>query len=302
MLSGSFITKISPLVYRIGSLGVPIYLIDTPRPVIIDAGYSFSGDYYVNAIRSVLGERLPEFCLVTHTHFDHVGSLGVFKREFPSLTVFASSLAKDISEKEKAMLHIERLNHFASNLEGERLVHEDTPFIPFEIDGVLSEGDCIDLGKSIFIKAMETHGHTRDSLCYLLSYGDVLFTGDSGGILHESGYLFFDFLSGCSSYLKSLEKIRDTKARLICPGHYKSKDGVEAHAYMENLVPGCLRFIDLVADVIKTHKGKLSGIMKTIKSLEYDVLAEPKQPEPAYLLNLEARIKSVASFISVNLI
>lgn len=302
MLSGSFITKVSPLVYRIGSLGVPLYLIDTPRPVIIDAGYSFSGDFYVNAIRSVLGDRSPEFCLVTHTHFDHVGSLGVFKREFPSLSVFASSLAKDISERDKAMVHIERLNHFASTIEGERLAHEDTPFIPFEIDGVLSDGDCIDLGGSIIIKAIETHGHTRDSLCYHLNSGNVLFTGDSGGILHGSGYLFFDFLSGCSLYLKSLEKIRDTKARLICPGHYNSMEGDEAASYMENLVPACLRFINLVAEVIKTHGGDLPGIMKIIKSLEYDVLAEPKQPEPAYLLNLEARIKSVASFVSINLI
>ena len=35
-------------------------------------------------------------------------------------------------------------------------------------------------------------------------------------------------------------------------------------------------------------------LFRSIKKIEYDHIEGPKQPEPAYLLNLEARIKAVA--------
>lgn len=299
MLSDEFIIKVSPFIYRIGSLGVPIYLLDTPKPVIIDAGYSIAGSFYANAIRKILGHRQPELCLITHAHFDHVGSLGFLKTEFPSLKALASSRSKEISAKPKSMDHIAGLNNFAAELETEMLAPDKSPFLPFEIDEIISDGDRIALGNSIFVDVIETHGHTRDSLCFNIDSEKVLFTGDSGGIMHDSGYLFFDFLSGCAPYLKSLETICSTNARIICPGHYNVIMDKLAESYLKNLVPACLKFIDLVSAVLDDQNFDLGKTMQIIKSLEYDVLNHPKQPEPAYLLNLEARVGSVSSFMSL---
>ena len=37
----------------------------------------------------------------------------------------------------------------------------------------------------------------------------------------------------------------------------------------------------------------MSKVIPRIKAIEYDPIQEPKQIEPAYLLNLEAKVKAI---------
>jgi hypothetical protein len=68
-----------------------------------------------------------------------------------------------------------------------------------------------------------------------------------------------------------------------------SKDGIQR-------APG---FKDMVEARWKTEQGDLARIMARIKEVEYDPLPAPKQPEPAYLMNLGPRVKSVAAFLGL---
>lgn len=296
MLLDDLIEEISPGLYRIGDLGVPIFLIDATSPVLIDSGYSFTGELYAEAVKKILGKRGPRWCLITHTHFDHVGAVGYFKKLFPEMQIAGSEIARQIVSKQKALDHIASLNHFAENLYLTDTPSCNTPFTPFQIETVLSENDILSIGESLHVSVIETPGHTKDSLSFFLNEHKTIFTGDSGGIFHESGYAFYDFLSGCAPYLHSLNKICNICPEIICQGHYNVIKGTESEKYIKELVPGCLKFIKLVSEILAKQNGDINSCMNIIKSLEYDVLSEPKQPEPAYLLNLEARIRSVFSY------
>jgi glyoxylase-like metal-dependent hydrolase (beta-lactamase superfamily II) len=64
------------------------------------------------------------------------------------------------------------------------------------------------------LTAIQTPGHSVDSVCFYLESEGVLFTGDT--ILGESGTTINDL----SVYLESLSELRRLpNLRLICPGH-----------------------------------------------------------------------------------
>jgi glyoxylase-like metal-dependent hydrolase (beta-lactamase superfamily II) len=77
--------KIGTDFYVIGSATIPVYLLDGPVPVLFDAGMTAGAFLYEAGIKEILGERSPEFLFLTHSHFDHVGSVSHFKEVWPDL-------------------------------------------------------------------------------------------------------------------------------------------------------------------------------------------------------------------------
>jgi hypothetical protein len=55
----------------------------------------------------------------------------------------------------------------------------------------------------------------------------------------------------------------------------------------------CRHFLNLVEGALKEYGGDLQKVIARIKAVEYDPVPEPKQIEPAYLLNLEAKVKVI---------
>jgi hypothetical protein len=47
------------------------------------------------------------------------------------------------------------------------------------------------------------------------------------------------------------------------------------------------------------ERGDLSRVLQTIRKTEYDPLPSPKQLEAAYMINLEARIRSVLKYLGL---
>lgn len=292
------VKKISKHVFRIGEPGVPIFLVNAESPVIIDSGYSFSAEKFGQAIKSILGHRHPSWCFITHSHFDHVGSAGYFKKIFPEMQIAASAMAADILSSQGAIERIEKLNEFASGLYAKGLMMANSSsFIPFIVDRRLQDGDLIELGQSERLTVIDTPGHTRDSLCFFLEPDRVLFSGDAAGIRHGDGYVFFDFLVDCDVYIKSLFKISKTEASVICQGHYDPISGDFASEYLKELPARCEESIMKFKSILDDCKGDVDLAMKNIKKWEYDILDQPKQPEPAYMLNLGARTRSASRWV-----
>ncbi|MFZ3046711.1 MAG: MBL fold metallo-hydrolase, partial [Desulfatirhabdiaceae bacterium] len=85
--------------YMLGNPVIPVFLLDGNQPAVIDAGFYTLGETYVKALQKILQGRQPATCFLTHSHFDHCGSVAVLKKHFPDMKVAASEKAKTTLSK-----------------------------------------------------------------------------------------------------------------------------------------------------------------------------------------------------------
>lgn len=281
--------------YMLGNPAIPVYLLDGERPAIIDAGFSFLGHHYADAISEVLGNRTPAYCLLTHSHFDHCGSVSVLKSRFPEMKVVASEQAKATLARPNAIMLIGELNRAAVKNARQNGFPADPSiaFSPFGIDMIVKEGDLLKISPDRTLQVIETPGHTRDCLSYYVPEIKALICSEAAGIADPTGYIVSDCLVDYDQYVDSMKKLELLDSHAICLAHRYAFTGSDAIGYISRSLKYCDEFRIRVETCLAEEHGDISRVMTRIKAFEYDDRQEPKQPEPAYLLNLEARIKAV---------
>ena len=282
--------------YMLGNPAVPVYLLDGEHPAIIDAGFSFLGHHYASAISEVLGSRTPAYCLLTHSHFDHCGSVSVLKSHFPEMKIISSEQAKATLARPNAIELIRELNRASVKMVRRNGFLGDTSieFTPFEIDITVKEGDVLNISPDRTLQVIETPGHTRDCLSYYVPEIKALVCSEAAGIADPTGYIVSDCLVDYDQYVDSMKKLELLDSNVICLAHRYVFTGADAINYIPRSLKYCDEFRNLVEICLSEEHGDVARVMTRIKAVEYDVKQEPKQPEPAYLLNLEARIKTVS--------
>ena len=132
---------------ELGPFGTNSYILICPKTnesVVVDA----PGE--VDLVLAQLNKTSPQYILMTHNHFDHIGSL------------------VDL----KSALDIPVAAHRA-----------DASDLPLKPDLLLDDGDKITMG-AMKLRVLNTPGHTPGSLCFLagnyLIAGDTLFPGGPG--------------------------------------------------------------------------------------------------------------------------
>lgn len=281
--------------YLLGHPAIPVYLLDGPSPVIFDAGFTILGDLYITEIERVLGKRQPVYCFLTHAHFDHCGAVAAFKSRYPRLQVVAAEKAREILHRPSAVDRIRHLNTAAESLVRQTGIACDPTkrFETFDVDRVVQEGDRLTISADCTVNVIESPGHTWDCLSYLISGKNILLSSEAAGQADHTGYIVSDCLADYECYLDSLLKLKTLSADILCPGHLFVYSGADAVDYLENALAACIDFRRLVETLADETGGRMAHIKQQIKAIEFDSNPGPKQPEPAYLINLEARIKAV---------
>ena len=281
--------------YMLGNPAIPVYLLDGENPAIFDAGFSFLGHHYAAAISEVLGSRTPAYCLLTHSHFDHCGSVSVLKSHFPEMKIVSSEQAKATLARPNAIELIKELNRAAVNGVRRNGFPADASieFTPFEIDMTVKEGDLLKISPDRTLQVIETPGHTRDCLSYYVPEIKTLICSEAAGSVDPTGYIVSECLVDYDQYVNSMKKLELLDSNVICLAHRYAFTEADARNHIPRSLKYCDEFRILVETYLAEEHGDIACVMKRIKAVEYDVKPEPKQPEPAYLLNLEARIKAV---------
>jgi glyoxylase-like metal-dependent hydrolase (beta-lactamase superfamily II) len=287
--------KICDDFYVLGHPAVPVYLLDGPQPVVFDAGLTLMGDVYAAQIDKILGRRTPSLCCLTHVHFDHCGAVAAFKRRYPRMTVAASRKAGQILDRPHAVERICRLNRAADSLVTQIGVTRtrDAIFEPFTIDRFVEDGDCIEIGAGRRIEVIATPGHTWDCLSYRIPGPNILLSSEAAGQADQTGVIVTDCLADYGCYLASLRRLKAFSPDLLCPGHIFVYGAEDATAYLAKAQAACIDFFVLVSRLAQEEARDLHRIMHRIRAHEYDPNPGPKQPEPAYLINLAARVEAV---------
>lgn len=287
--------------YVVGFADVPVYLLAGRKPVLFDAGLPQVGQIYEEGIRAVLGATEPAILFLTHSHFDHCGAAGYLKRAFPSLTVAAAQRVREILRRPNA---IKRIQGLAENA-GEALVRVDRTkllphsFQPFDVDMILKDGQTVDLGAGVTVQVLSTPGHTWDFMSYHIPEKRILVASEAAGCATITGRISSDCLTDFDVYLASLRRLASLDARVLCQGHRYVYTDEDVGAFLEGSLRSALEFKEMVQEFWHREGKNVRRVMTRVKEVEYDPLPLPKQPEKAYLTSLEARVRSVLTFLSL---
>jgi 2-aminobenzoylacetyl-CoA thioesterase len=286
--------------YVVGSSRMPSYLIKGNPSVIFDAGISCLGPAYREDLIKTLDGSPPEILFLTHVHFDHCGSAAYLKKSFPEMNIAASKQAAEILSRPNALDFMAKLNRAAA--EGLRklapeLVSQEE-FQPFAIDRILSDGERIELGEDLLIEVLATPGHTRDMLSYYLPKQKILIAAEAGGAADGTGYLITEFLSDYQEYINSIHRLAGLKVDFFCQGHGLVFTGKDAQGFFDRSLKAAQDFRAMVEGFLREEGGDVQKTVLRVKAVEYDPKPQPKQPEPAYLINIQARVKHLAQFMN----
>ncbi|MBW2283712.1 MAG: MBL fold metallo-hydrolase [Deltaproteobacteria bacterium] len=183
--------------YVLGNSGNPVYLLDGPKPVLFDSGFTALAPWYEKDIRKILDGRSPAYLLITHSHFDHVGSAAYLKRLWPEMKIAASAETGQVLARPRALKLIRALNEKAGRMLTTWGVKQpfEGPFEPFELDQVLSSGQRLDVGGDLEIEAISTPGHTRDFMSYWVPGKRILVASEAAGCDDGAGRVWAEFLT-----------------------------------------------------------------------------------------------------------
>ncbi|MFC1580332.1 MBL fold metallo-hydrolase [Thermodesulfobacteriota bacterium] len=281
--------------YVMGHPDVPVYLLDGTAPVLFDAGFTVLGPLYIQDIKKTLGNRVPEYLFLTHTHFDHIGSVAQFKKEWPDLQIAGSPGAPKVLSNPRAIETIRRLNQEAARVieshAGGSL--NEVVFEPFNMDLFVEPDQRFELPQNASVLAIHAPGHTRDFMAYWVPDKKILIASEAVGCVNGSGNITPEFLIDYQIYRKSLKDLSRLDAQVLCPGHRIVVTGTDVTAYFRESLDQASDYVRMVESFLREEKGDIEKTVLRVKAREWDDASWPKQPEMSYVINTRERVKCV---------
>jgi 2-aminobenzoylacetyl-CoA thioesterase len=276
--------------YSVGHPSVPVYLLDGDDPVLFDAGFSGLAFVYEKGIRDILGSRSPAYLLLTHSHWDHIGSAAHFKKLWPHMKIAGSSRIRDVLEHPAA---IKRITSLSEDSLGTLRTWGITdinkaPFRPFRLNMSLAPMRPIKLTGGIQIQPLSTPGHTWDSYSYWIPSRRILIAGEA--VICDG---ICEFLVDYDVYQHSLQDLSQLDVDILCIGHRMVVTGKQAREYIVDSMAQTETYLRLVERLAEEEHGNLRKIVERIKDKEWDNRPPPKQPERAYVMNTSIRVKTI---------
>ncbi len=281
--------------YVLGSAIAPVYLLDGPTPIIFDGGFTALAQLYETQIKEVLNGRKPEYIFLTHSHFDHIGAVGYFKKIWPNLKAGGSSKCHDILLKQSAVKLMKKLS--LESTEGFKKMGispiNEAPFEPFNLDFQIKTGIKIEISSDFSMVPIHTPGHTWDFISYWIPEKKILIASEAVAVYETNGYIQSEFLVDADAYLDSLKKFQNLGATLLCAGHYAVFTDNDVLDHIHNSIKATNNYLAMAEELLIHEKGNIDGVVSKIKIREWDTLPWPKQSESAYLINTRQRIKII---------
>ena len=155
------------------------YLIDAPRPALIECGPALTIQAVLDALSSLgMGADDLAYLVLTHIHLDHAGGAGDVAAAFPRAKVVVS---------EHGAHHLadpDRLNASSARVYGplfDRVYGACTP-VPAERLVSIADRDELDLGGGRELELIHTPGHAKHHLGVFDAHTGSVFAGDSVGV------------------------------------------------------------------------------------------------------------------------
>lgn len=195
----------------------PLYVVKDEKNILIDTGISAKAKKYHEAIDEVLQGKKIDTLLLTHSHFDHLGTCSYFQDIYD----FDIACSYEAVELLKNPELIEMINYQNQELKEYFAANSDVNVnceVPKNLGG-LKAGDKIEISPESYFEVISTPGHSHCSLSYLLHPGKILFPGDSAGMMEKSGRKRPVFFTGFKDYENTLLKLTELKPQVLAFSH-----------------------------------------------------------------------------------
>jgi glyoxylase-like metal-dependent hydrolase (beta-lactamase superfamily II) len=219
-------------------------LIGEKYTALFDCGMAHCADGTIQNIKNALKNRSLDYLFITHTHYDHIGSLPFLRKEWPKLRLVTSQTGADILLKDTPRRVIRELSIVAIK---EHNSNVDTAYSDdaFHADIVVKEDDIITLG-GLSVKTLETPGHTRDTLSFFIPELELLIVSETSGFMTPDGTVYPTYLTGFNDTINSIEKCKKTPYKFLSFPHRgiaAEKDTIGFFDKAMEAVIGCRDFI-----------------------------------------------------------
>lgn len=293
----SGIGEIAEGFYALGTPGYPVYLLDSERPVLFDAGLAHLAPIYAEHAKSILGERKPAYLLHTHLHYDHCGSTHSLEQVFPGLIIGASQQGAEIIARPGAVKAMAQMSESARlEFGGDTDTNnEECRFKPFSVGLILGDGDKIRLEEKLSIEVFATPGHTRDFLSYYIPERKILISSEATGCAVSPGMVLAQFVSDYDQYFNSLKKMSALDVQVVCQGHIFAFTGGDVKTFFNLSLNATSDCLELIEKLLQEENGDLANVLMRLKESEWDKIPDKQLPEEAYMANAEARVRQIAA-------
>ena len=195
-------------------------LIGDDYTALFDCGMMFCGEKTIQNVKSALEgrtarKRTLDYIFLTHTHYDHIGALPFFRKEWSANEVCVSKEPRNVRVvtcetgaavllKDTPRRVIRELSLAAAESYNIKLNMDYSDDL-FYADITVKENDVISLG-GISVQIIETPGHTRDSLAFFIPELKLLIINETPGILMPDGKIYPCYLTSYNDTINSIKK------------------------------------------------------------------------------------------------
>lgn len=272
-----------------------ILVIGEEKVALIDCGMAYCAQELIENIKRVLDSgRSLDYIFISHSHYDHIGAIPYLRQTWPELKVLGAAHAQHILLRENALHTIKELSNQAAKYYGiEETVDYDNHLM--KVDLIISEQDKVDLG-GIDIKVLETPGHTKCSLAFLID-DTILLASETTGVLKPSGDIYPVFIISYEQTIDSIEKCQKIPHKYVISPHYGILDEEKSKHYWENCMSATKKCADFILERFKKGYSE-DKIFDEYKDVYFDEMIRLNQPEAAFNINTKAMIKAVIKVVT----
>jgi glyoxylase-like metal-dependent hydrolase (beta-lactamase superfamily II) len=261
-------------------------LIGENSAALFDCGMAFCASGTIQNVKNALNGRQLDYIFITHTHYDHIGALPFFREEWPQARLVTSETGSAVLLKDTPRRVIRELSAVAAaKYNTEIAAYSDDAFCA---DMTVKDGDIVPLGGGLSVQALETPGHTRDSLSFFIPELEMLILNETPGFF-LAGNVYPCYLTSYNDAINSIEKCRRIPYKFLSMPHR----GVAAEEDVKGFFNKAHESNNARSDFILNKKEKNLGEDKMLEMYTQRYASDrlfTYQPKEAFIANARATI------------
>jgi len=262
-------------------------LIGDKYSALFDCGMAFCADITIQKVKNALKGRPLDYLFITHTHYDHIGSLPCFRKEWPSLKLVTSQAGAAVLLKDTPRRVIRELSIVAAN-EYKGKFDASYSDDDFHADVIVKEGDVIPLG-GLSVQILETPGHTRDTLSFFIPELEMLILSETTGVLLPDDTVYPPYLTSFIDTANSIEKCRRIPYKFLSLPHKGLSEEIDANGFFDKTLETSTACRDFILDLNKKKIEPEAMLDLFYKKYGTEALFS-YQPKDAFFANARATI------------